>query len=85
MLGLLDMSDKKIRFKLGCKMLRNAGHLDVFLPEQKNGESIIDWLVRTGLAPDAYIAVDMLLLGKGLSATLNELAGDADVMAALKG
>lgn len=63
------------RFKVACRMLREAGHLDVPLPGQRRGESALDWLVRLGLAPDARTAVEMLILGRGLMPVLDELTG----------
>ena len=63
------------RFRVACAMLRRAGHLDMPLPGQRRGESQIDWLVRLGLAPDPQTAAEMLILGRGLTAVLDELTG----------
>lgn len=63
------------RFRIACRMLRNAGHFERQLPGQRPGESPVDWLVRLGLAPDAYTASEMLILGAGLRALLDELEG----------
>lgn len=63
----------KERFRLACRMLRNAGHLDTALPQQKQSESAIDYLVRAGLAHDAWTAAEMLILGRGLTSVLDEL------------
>jgi len=65
------------RFRVACTMLRRAGHLDDPLPGQRRGESPIDWLVRLGLAPDPQTAAEMLILGRGLTALLDELTGSA--------
>jgi len=54
-------------------MLRNAGYLDIELPWQRRSESPIDWLVRFGLAPDAWAAAEMLIVGRGLQQLLDEL------------
>ena len=52
------------RFRIACRMLRNAGYLDPDLPQQKKGESIIDWLVRFKLSPSPYVSAEMLILAK---------------------
>ena len=67
------------RFRLACRMLRQAGHLGKELPRQKRGESPIDWLVRFQLAPSPYVAAEMLILGAGLTALLDELEQDKNV------
>lgn len=64
---------QKLRFQCACRMLRLAGHLDSPLPEQKPGESPIDWLVRFNLAPNARTAAEMLIIGRGLEKTLDEV------------
>ena len=61
------------RFRIACRMLRNAGYLDVELPGQRRGESPIDWLVRIGLAEHPHAAAEMLITGRGLTAVLDEL------------
>lgn len=63
------------RFKVACRMLRQAGHLDAPLPGQRRGESAVDWLVRLSLAQDSRAAAEMLILGRGLQPLLNELTG----------
>ncbi len=63
------------RFRVACRMLRQAGHLDAQLPGQRRGESHVDWLVRLGLAPDPHVAAEMLILGRGLKDVLDELTG----------
>lgn len=50
-----------IRFKVSCRMLRNAGHFDKALPDQRRGESPIDWLVRLELAQSPQVAAAMLI------------------------
>ena len=68
------MAMSRDRFRLACRLLRNGGHLArLDLPGQRPGESPIDWLVRHGLAPDAYTAAEMLCLGAGLRSQLDEL------------
>lgn len=66
-------SEQRRRFKIACRMLRNAGHLDISLPQQKRGESPVDWLVRLGLAPSPSVASEMLIMGLGLQKVLDEL------------
>lgn len=61
------------RFRLACRMLRDAGHFERQLPGQRPGESPIDWLVRLGLAPEPHTAAEMLILGQGLGSLLDEL------------
>lgn len=73
--------EPRLRFRIACKILRQAGHLDTHLPGQRAGESPIDWLVRLGLAPDPHIAAEMLIVGKGLANVLDELMADEEVAA----
>lgn len=54
-------------------MLRQAGRLDKELPQQKRGESPIDWLCRLGLASSPAVAAEMLVVGQGLQKVLDEL------------
>lgn len=61
------------RFRIACRMLRQAGRLDKELPQQKRGESPIDWLCRLGLAPSPYVAAEMLILAEGLQGLLSQL------------
>lgn len=61
------------RFRTACRMLRQGGHFARPLPGQRPGESPIDWLVRLGLAQSPQDAAEMLILGQGLTALLDEL------------
>lgn len=61
------------RFKLTCRMLRKFGKLDIVLPGQREKESPIDWLVRIGLAPDAWRAAEMLAVANDITGLLDEL------------
>ena len=61
------------RFRLSCRMLRMAGHLDKSLPGQRRGESPVDWLVRLGLAKSPRAAAAALIEGQGLRKALDEL------------
>lgn len=61
------------RFRLACRLLRNAGHLDQRLPGQRQGESLIDALVRLGVAGDPWHAAEALLAAKGLQEQIDEL------------
>lgn len=61
------------RFKIACRMLRQSGRLDHELPQQRHGESPIDWLTRVGLAPSPHAAAEMLIVGAGLQSLLDEL------------
>lgn len=65
--------EQRRRFRIACRMLRQAGRLDKELPQQKRGESPIDWLVRFGLAPSPHVATEMLIRGAGLQELLDEL------------
>lgn len=67
------------RFRLACRMLRNAGHFDTALPGQRAGESPVDWLVRLGLATDPHVAAEMLVLGRRLTEQLDWMESDAGV------
>lgn len=73
------MPPERRRFRLACRMLRQAGYLDAELPDQRPGESPIDWLVRLGLASSPQVAAEMLILGRGLSEVLDQLAADPEV------
>ncbi len=65
--------EQRRRFRIACRMLRQAGRLNRELPQQKRGESPIDWLCRHGLAPSPYVAAEMLILAEGLRGVLDEL------------
>lgn len=74
--GAVPVSNEEVarqRFRLACRMLRNAGHLDHPLPGQRRGESPLDWLVRHGLAIDPRRAAEALIAAKGLTHVLDEL------------
>ena len=60
------------RFRLSCRLLRNAGHLDLKLPGQRS-ESLIDFLVIKGVAVDKYAAAEALITAKQLLDQLNWL------------
>lgn len=60
--------------RLACRMLRNAGKLDMRdLPPPRRAESLVDWLVRTGIAKTPQAAADGLLLAAGLTELRDEL------------
>lgn len=69
----LDYQKQNRRFKISCRMLRNAGLLKTGLPFQKLGESQIDWLVRFKIAKNKFLAAEMLILAEGLTDLLNEV------------
>lgn len=66
-------SPERRRFRIACRMLRQSGRLDKELPQQKRGESPIDFLCRWGLARSPVVAAEMLILGAGLQLLLDEL------------
>lgn len=66
-------SEERRRFKIACRMLRKSGKLDLTLPQQRKGESPIDWLCRIGIASSPAVSVEMLVLGAGLRPLLDEL------------
>lgn len=66
-------AEQRRRFRIACRMLRQAGRLDKELPQQKRGESPIDWLFRLGLASSPAVAAEMLVVGQGLQNVLDEL------------
>lgn len=72
-------TEQRLRFRIACRMLRNAGHFEVALPGQRRGESPIDWLVRLNLASSPYVAAEMLILGRGLTEQLDWLCGIPDL------
>lgn len=74
----VDAEKQRRRFRIACRMLRNAGHLNVDLPAQRRNESPVDWLVRFGLAPDPWSAAEMLIVGRGLQQLLDELEALTD-------
>lgn len=52
---------------LACRMLRTAGKLDFSsLPLPRRSESVIDWLVRAGIAKTSQQAAAGLLVAAGL-------------------
>lgn len=64
------------RFRLACRMLRQAGRLDIAdLPAPRRSESVIDWLVRAGLAQTPQQAAEGLLVAAGLRELRDELLG----------
>lgn len=53
---------------LACRMLRRAGKLDFAnLPPPRRSESVVDWLVRAGIAETPQNAARGLLVAAGLS------------------
>lgn len=52
------------RFRVNCRLLRNSGKLDIRLQEQRQGESLIDCLVRLGIATDARAAAEALIVAR---------------------
>lgn len=59
-------AEARRRFRIGCMMLRTAGQLDFKdLPAPGRAESIIDWLVRVGIAQNQLQALEGLLLARG--------------------
>ncbi len=53
---------------LACRMLRRAGKLDFAnLPPPRRSESVVDWLVRSGIADSPKSAARGLLVAAGLS------------------
>ena len=63
------------RFRLSCRLLRNAGHLDLKLPGQRS-ESLIDFLVIKGVAVDKYSAAEALVAAKRLGEQLEWLIAE---------
>lgn len=58
------------RFRAACRLLRASGALRhgktlPYLPGQRAGESVVDWLVRLGLAQSPQLAAEALLLAGG--------------------
>lgn len=52
---------------LACRMLRRAGKLDFAnLPPPRRSESVVDWLVRAGIAETPQRAARGLLVASGL-------------------
>jgi len=63
----------RLRFRIACRMFRAGDdRLAVELPEQRSGESPIDWMVRHKLAPNAYTAVEMLVVANDWLRILDE-------------
>ena len=67
-----EAPDRAERFRVACRLLRNAGAIDALMPGQRRGESQIDWLVRIGIAVDKYAAAEALMAAKGRTRVLNE-------------
>lgn len=54
-------------FAYGCLVLRATGKLDMRdLPPPRRSESVIDWLVRAGIAESPQVACEGLLVARGL-------------------
>lgn len=66
------------RHRLNCRLLREtaSGFMRQELPRQRPGESLIDYLVRHGLARSPQIAAEMLIIGAGLAALRDEILAD---------
>ena len=65
---------KNVNFSLACRMLRGAGKLDFRdLPAPRKSESLVDWLVRAGIAQTHLQAAAGLLEAAGLSELHAEL------------
>lgn len=64
-------------YSLGCKMLRQAGKLDFRdLPPPRRSESIVDWLVRVGIAKTPQRAAAGLLEAAELTELHAELMSE---------
>lgn len=61
------------RFRIACRMLRKAGLLETRLPGQRASESLIDYLVRMGVAVSPRHAAVALIHAHGLAHVLEEL------------
>ena len=62
----MDFNDieSRRRFRLNCRLLRNSEKLDIRLDGQRRGESLIDYLVRVGIASDPYAAAEALIVAR---------------------
>lgn len=59
---------------LSCRMLRAAGKLDMkHLPPPRHSESLVDYLVRAGVALTPETASEGLLVAAGLQALRDEV------------
>lgn len=77
--AVLDVRSKEEasrKFRLACRMLRNAGILDTPLPPQKRSESLLDWMARAGLAASPQAAAEALLAARGLTPLRDELLAE---------
>lgn len=64
---------------LNCRMLRQAGKLDFRdLPPPRRTESVVDWLVRAGLAVSPQAAAEGLVLAAGLFKLRDELLAEIE-------
>lgn len=61
---MLDGERQKIYYRLLFKMLRLDGELERYKNHRgincRKGESVVDALVRSGVAPDPWAAVEMV-------------------------
>lgn len=61
-------------FRLACRMLRLLEKLDFRdLPPPRQSESLVDWLVRSGVAKSPQAAADGLLVAAGLRELCDEV------------
>lgn len=71
---------------LACRMLRLAGKLDFAdLPPPRRSESIIDWLVRVGIAQTPQQAADGLLTAAGLNDLHNQMMRNEQLKSEMQG
>ncbi len=77
-----EKEEARKRFRIGCMMMRASSQMDFrHLAPPKKSESVIDWLVRCGIARTPQQALDGLLLAAGPNVLnlRNELAADPSV------
>ncbi len=58
------------RFLITCRLLREAGWLDIQILNQRPRESPVDWMVRQGLVNTPERAAEALLAGKSITSKM---------------
>jgi hypothetical protein len=68
------------KLSIACRMLRLAGKLDFAdLPAPRRSESLIDYLVRVGIAQSPQQAADGLLVAAGLTDLHGEVMSNPEL------
>lgn len=77
---------KTTPFSVACRMFRLAGKLDFAdLPPPRRSESVIDWLVRVGIAQTPQQAAEGLLTAAGLNELHAQVMSNEQLVSEIEG